>query len=112
MKKTILTLISGALLISSVMAFASQEPVSGKSVLKLEDNPVRSARTAIAAIDKQIVQLDRQILDTKNQAAALKALPNDGLRSKQMEMLATSYEIQKADLKKERGSLEAVIHAE
>jgi hypothetical protein len=111
MHKAILTLISTALVLSPA-AFAAQEPVSGKSVMKLDDTPVRGARKALTQVNQEIARLDQQILDTKTQAAIYKAMPNDGLRSKQMETLANSYEMQKSDLLKERVSLEAAIQAE
>jgi uncharacterized membrane protein len=106
MHKAILTLISTALVLSPA-AFAAQEPVSGKSVMKLDDTPVRGARKALTQVNQEIARLDQQ-----TQAAIYKAMPNDGLRSKQMETLANSYEMQKSDLLKERVSLEAAIQAE
>lgn len=98
MKQAILLLISGAFWVSTG-AFASQNPAAGKSVLKLDDSKT------LAVINKELAQVDQDIINARNLAAAYKALPNNGLRSSQADAQTVALQIQRDELLRQRAAL-------
>jgi hypothetical protein len=116
MNKAILILLASSCFLAG-SAFASQEPVSGKSTLKLsspgDENSVRTARKAIVQIDQEILTLNAEITDARNQAMTYRALNNNGqAMAKQMETLVSAKEIEKSKLAAQRDELQTVIQAE